>query len=307
MFLDDLPTELSVSIGSLIYRLRKKYGWGLRVAYYRDLVRPRILRTPPVAGLTDAGCEIHVLTSQQDWLNLIWTLKSFYAVSGRKYRLCIHDDGSMEKEALEQLARHFPDARLIDRKTADREVLPTLAAFPRCRTFRQTNHLSPKLFDFRHYLQSDRMLLLDSDVLFFAEPTELLNRIETSARNKNAANADISSAYTVAPEDVRSHCHLELPERFNSGLGVIHKDSLKLEWLEEFLGLPGIMGHFWRIEQTLFALCSARYGVELLPDEYRISLKPGIEGCVAKHYIGAVRHLMYREGMAHLVTTGLLA
>jgi hypothetical protein len=81
---------------------------------------------------------------------------------------------------------------------------------------------------------------------------------------------------------------------------LIHRDSLKLEWIEEFLGLPGILGHFWRIEQTVFALCSARHGVELLPPEYRVSLSAGTEGCVAKHYIGAVRHLMYGEGMRRL-------
>ena len=65
-----------------------------------------------------------------------------------------------------------------------------------------------------------------------------------------------------------------MPARFNSGLGVIHRDSLKLEWIEEFLEFPGILGHFWRIEQTLFALCSA-VRCELLPPEYRVALDRG--------------------------------
>jgi hypothetical protein len=71
--------------------------------------------------------------------------------------------------------------------------------------------------------------------------------------------------------------------------------------------MPGILGHFWRIEQTLLALCSARFGVELLPSEYRISLTCGAENCVAKHYVGAVRHLMYSEGMRRLYRNGLPA
>ena len=293
-------------IGRLYLRLRQKYGHGLRVAYYRDVVRPRILKSPPVERLTDAHCEIHVLTSQQDWLNLVWALKSFYWASSRHYRLCIHDDGTLDEVARQELRRHFPDARLIDRHAADHDVLPTLDAFPHCRTFRESNHLSPKLFDFRHYLESERMLLLDSDVLFFQDPVELLRRIEDPGYRRNSVNADMESAYTVHSADVRARLGIELPERFNSGLGVIHAESLKHEWIEEFLGLPGVLGHFWRIEQTLFALCSARFGVELLPEEYRVSLQRGTEGCVAKHYIGAVRHLMYREGMARLVRQGLL-
>ena len=62
----------------------------------------------------------------------------------------------------------------------------------------------------------------------------------------------------------------------NSGLGLVHRNSIRWDWTEEFLALPGILaGHFWRIEQTLFALCSSRYGVELLPDEYTLNLEPG--------------------------------
>lgn len=295
-----------ISLGSLIHALRKKYGHGLRVAYCRDIVRPRILQTAPINEVVDPRCEIHVLTSQQDWLNLIWTLKSFYWTSGRGYPLCIHDDGTLEETARRELRLHFPRARLVTREQADHDVLPTLARYPLCQSFRATNHLAPKLFDFQYYLQSDRMLLLDSDVLFFQEPTELLRRIECADYRRNSVNQDVATAYTVNPSDVRTRLGLEMPERFNSGLGLIHRSSLAPEWMEEFLGLPGILSHFWRIEQTLFALCSARFGVELLPEEYRISLTPGIEGCAAKHYVGAVRHLMYGEGMKWLERTGFL-
>ena len=296
-----------MGIGKLVYQLRRRCANGPRASYYREFVRRRILQTPPIEDLTDPRVEIHVLTSREDWLNLIWTLKSFYAASRRRYSLCIHDDGTLDEAARRELSWHFPEARLIDRETADREALPTLSTCPRCRAFRETNRLAPKIFDFRHYLRCERMLLLDSDVLFFSEPRELLHRLESPEYLRNSVNADVASAFTVDPSDVRSQLGLELPERFNSGLGIIHAQSLQLDWIEEFLGLPGVLGHPWRIEQTLFALCSARWGVELLPHEYRVSLKSGVSGCVAKHYVGAVRHLMYSEGMAQLVRQGILS
>ena len=93
----------------------------------------------------------------------------------------------------------------------------------------------------------------------------------------------------------------------NSGLGLIHRDSIRFEWVDEFLNLPGILdGHFWRIEQTLYALCSSRYGVELLPANYNFYMEPGIDGRSFRHYIGEIRHLMYGEGMRELTRTGLL-
>jgi hypothetical protein len=247
-----------MSLGSIALKIRQKYQHGLGTAYYRDTVRQRILQTKPIANTTDRTCEIHVLTYEKDWLNLIWALKTFYHYSDRHYALCIHDDGTLTEDNRATLHYHFPDARIIDRPSADRFVLETLQAHPRCLEFRKTNHLSPKVFDFAAYLETDRMLLLDSDVLFFAEPVALLQRIENPDYNLNTVNGDVASAYTVDPTIVREKCGVELIDRFNSGLGLIHKDSLNLDWIEEFLGLPDIIGYFWRIEQTLYALFTSR-------------------------------------------------
>lgn len=295
-----------MTLGAIYGRLKRRFGHGLRVAYWRDLVRPRILRTAPVTDTSDDRCEIHVLTGQADWLNLVWALKSFYRYSGRRYALCIHDDGTVPPEGRAALRAHFPGARLIERPDADRGVYAALAPFPRCLEFRRSNHLSPKVFDFIHYLRSDRMLLLDSDVLFFAQPAELLRRVEDPAYRFNCVNGDLASAYTVTPEAVREKLGLTLIARFNSGLGLIHRDSMPPAWIEEFLTLPGVIGHFWRIEQTMFALCASRYGCELLPPEYDVRLGHWEQAHPSRHYVGAVRHLMYSEGMRRLARDGFL-
>ena len=295
-----------MSLGTLALKIKQKYEHGLQTAYYRDTVRKQILDTKPMVGKTSKRAEIHVLTSATDWLNLIWALKSFYHYSQRNYALCIHDDGTLDQKHYAIFHHHFPDAKIIDRPSADRKILSELQQYPRCLEFRQTNHLAPKVFDFLAYLESDRLLLLDSDVLFFAKPTELLNRIENPNYQYNSVNADVASAYTVNPTLVKEQMGFELQERFNSGLGLIHQQSLNLDWIEEFLGLPEIIGHFWRIEQTLYALCSSKYGVELLPEEYNVRLNKGINSSPSRHYVGAIRHLMYGEGIKQLIHQNFL-
>jgi hypothetical protein len=295
-----------MSIGSLALKVRQKYQHGFKTTYYRDTVRNYILNTKPILNTHDRICEIHVLTYEKDWLNLIWTLKSFYHYSQRSYALCIHDDGTLTAENLKILHYHFPAARIIQRQQSDQHVLQTLRFYPRCLEFRQTNHLSQKVFDFVEYLESDRMFLLDSDVLFFAEPTELLKRLENPTYQFNIVNRDVASAYTVDPALIQQICGFTLIDRFNSGLGLIHKASLNLDWIEEFLALPDIIGHFWRIEQTLYALCSSRFGGELLPPEYDVHLTGGINHSPCRHYVGTIRHLMYREGIQHLVRNHFL-
>src|SRR5262249_43336579 len=95
--------------GALWLRCRQTFDHGLRVAWYRDVVRPRILSTRPITATTDNRCEVHALTSKDDWLNLVWTLKSFYVASGRHYALCIHEDGSLTEAQITTLAEHFPN------------------------------------------------------------------------------------------------------------------------------------------------------------------------------------------------------
>jgi hypothetical protein len=294
-----------MSLGSIVLQVRQKYQHGLRTAYLRDTVRLRILDTQPIAHTHDPQCEVHVFTCAKDWLNLMWALKSFYHYSQRQYALCIHEDGTLSDQDCALLQSHFPQARLIRRLDADRRVLAELAGHPHCLAFRQSNLLAPKVFDFAAYLESDRMLLLDSDVLFFAEPTDLLQRIEDLSYGLNSVNRDIKNAYTVDPKLVQEQYGFSMIERFNSGLGLIHRESLNWDWIEEFLQLPDIIGNFWLIEQTLYALCSSRFGVELLPSAYNVRLEPGVS-LPSRHYVGKIRHLMYREGISDLVQRGFL-
>lgn len=272
-----------------------------KTRYFRDIIRPRILYSLPVIDTNDYSLEIHVLTSQNDWLNLIWTLKSFYYFSPRRLALCIHADPVLSDGAVASLQSHFPKARVITQSVAREEVLDSLAAFPLCRKLRETNILSIKVFDFLHYLQAERMALFDSDLLFFAEPTAWLDYANDPDRRINVFNRDVASAYAV-DEQVITEAGFAIHPEINSGFGIVHKESMPLEWIEEFLSIPGMLeGHFWRIEQTIYALCASRFGVELLPDNYRVFLDGNLDDQPFRHYVGAVRDRMYTEGMRRLV------
>ncbi|MEQ1885607.1 MAG: hypothetical protein ABL967_11140 [Bryobacteraceae bacterium] len=293
--------------GAFLLRLRQRTQGGPKTTWYREVVRARILKAAPLLGTSDSTlCEVHLLTSKEDWLNACWAILSFYRASGVNYALTIHEDGTLPEFAHQTLSRLFPDARIIRRSEADAQVRASLANFPRSLAFHESNKLSLKVFDVLHYTRAPRVMLLDSDILFFSHPTELIRRIEDPSFAWNSANEDVASAYTVDAETVSQHCGLTLVDRFNSGLCIFHRESLRLDWFEEFLGIPGAVGHFWRIEQTLLALASSRFGCRLLPDEYKVRVEPGIAGRPVKHYVGAIRDLMYREGLASLDASGLL-
>jgi hypothetical protein len=61
------------------------------------------------------------------------------------------------------------------------------------------------------------------------------------------------------------------------------------------------MGHPHRIEQTLIALACCRFGFDFLPAAYDVRIDSGAPVSPCKHYTGPIRHLMYKEGLRHLV------
>ena len=104
------------------------------------------------------------------------------------------------------LRHHFPAARIIRRAEADAKLAKVSCGLsPQSAHFRNTNLLAPKVFDFIAFLNSDRMAVFDSDLIFFAEPTTYLQRIEDRSYRCNTFNARCGSRLHVEPDAVRTH------------------------------------------------------------------------------------------------------
>ena len=304
-----LLSRLMPILKTLKNKIKAAVKLGPAGAWYYFAVMPRILKTSPVVGLTDARCEVHALTSRRHWLYLMWALKSFYAKTGRKYALCIHDDGTLPPKAFAAFRAHFPDARVIPRSEADVLMAGELAGYPMVRAFREQNRFAQKMTDYVAYLRSGRMLMLDSDILVFSEPVELLRRIEDPAYVKNTFNADGWCTLTVTKEAVRAAHGVELVEKINAGLGLVQAAAVNYALMEKCLKTPTMpeVGHYV-IEQDLQALISSIHGVELLPDEYTVDCSNRPTGNrPLRHYTSPIRHRMFSEGMRRLAAEGFLA
>ena len=294
-------------IGKLAYRLKSTFRYGVRVAYYRDVIRPRILESGSIATGAPGSGDVHVLTSADDFLNCLWSLASFFRQSGPVVGLCVHDDGSLEQYHIDKIKNLFPAARVITRQEADDRMVSILAEYPRCLAFRRSHNLALKLLDFQEFMAGERYMLLDSDILFFSKPDELVRRVVDESNLLNSFNRGEKSAYTIEPELLDERLRVRVPRRLNSGLGVVQKQSIPYARIEDFLAFDGIHSHSWRVEQTLFAMCSAVYGVDLLPEEYDVYFGPKRTGTPSRHYVGPIRHLMYGEGVRRLFKDGFLS
>lgn len=289
--------------GRTLYQVSHYFRHGLAGSLRREFLLPKVIDLPPLEGMDDPGCEVHVLTSRGDWLMLVWALRTFYRASGLRCKLCIHEDGSLDTVAVATLRAQFPEARLIRRDEADRLMEAVLADAPRCKRERAANNLLLKTFDFHAYLEADRMLMLDSDVLFFRRPDALVDLIVRPGPQPASFNRDWRYGYSIPAEELAV---AEAPWNateplFNSGLGVLPRGSVPPGVCEElFARFPSLTSHHHLVEQTLIALCAHRHGHVFLPAYYDVHDGSSDFRRSVRHYSGPFRARFYAEGLPHV-------
>jgi hypothetical protein len=279
---------------------------GLSATWRRVRIQRLILKTPAILTANKGPVEVRVLTWRRDFVSMLWALKSFYHFAEVNYPLYVHNGGLLPAN-LQLLRKHFPHAHVVDAAEADRRVSEFLVkrGLVRCEEYRRGNVATQKLFDYFVLSTADRIISTDSDVVFFAKPVELCEASVSPRRNRY--NKDEAYSYSMSEDECRARLGTVPVGHVNSGLFSVWRDSIDFEAIERWLAEPKLFEDKWVTEQTLHALCSTVFGIELLPDRYLVSTKTGLDSTlVCKHYPGFYRPLLYQEGMAHLVRLGFL-
>lgn len=250
------------------------------------------------------------MTWDRDCLMALWTAKSFYHYAQASWPLVWHQGGPLSSRNRRLLRKHFPDSYFFTAAEANLLVEAELrrGGFRRTIDARRHSFSLVKMIDFVVLSRADRLLNLDSDVLFFAKPEELLAAVASDAA-VNLFNRDNGSWYNVSPEGARRRHGVALVEELNAGLGLVRRASFSIEMIEAFLEDPDVMSNVWLADQTLQALGGSQTNVSLLPDTYSVCKSPGLSTgdgrpLVAKHYPGPYRQLLFEEGMLQLIERG---
>jgi hypothetical protein len=255
---------------------------------------------------------VFLLTYDEDRYLALWAAKSFYFYAAVDWPLTWLQGGPISAATEKLLTGHLPGSRLIRTEAADAAIEPQLAGLGLgpLREARRQTVMMRKLIDPLLLADTESILTLDSDVLFFARPAALLELAEQVG--PNVFFRDCVSTYSLAQEQLSPLSQLRLVPRLNAGVGLLRKSRCPLDRIQDLAHTPGLYSIPWVAEQTIHALLAAEQGVEFLPEAYIVSQQRGLAApdgtpVVAKHYPAYPRYWYFREGLRQLARSGFLA
>ena len=296
-------------IGKYIETARSE---GARLFYYKHIYARNIIKTRPIVCDKQGRIELHTLACQFDFLNTLWCLKTFYYFSGIRPRLVIYDDGSLSEAAIRTFYGHFVNCQVVRHDEFHRDMEDFLKAYRMCLKYSRIKefYCALKLFGPMYYAKSEYVLYLDSDILFFKKPDEMLKCMESGTP---FYMSDYQDAYSYPVELLNKLLKIELAHKINSGLFYIAKRDFagNMDLVESYFKkvseLESSPDSVNRHEQTVAAIILSKANAARLDSDYQISKKPVTDKTISHHFVNdGSRTYFYVAGLRRLKSSGFI-
>ncbi len=264
--------------------------------------------------------EVRIITRHTDVLSSICALRSFYQYSRIHTRCHIHIDPSVTRLDTMLLKHYLPFVTLVSYHKP--EIVDNSTILKRLEHVWQ----GQKLLSMVMSKKSKKLIILDSDVLFFQLPKTIISWIKYG--NKNMFMQDSGSFVMFSKGEFRQYFGTErISQNLNTGIVGLNEKYSKYEMkkLEEFFRVsPDIIherllpdyqtlyldNNFHLIEQSAFiylASVSEKFKFTTLnSNEYSLCANAaGKKNLTAVHYAGnmKIKNTMFEDYFKHIVHT----
>ena len=262
--------------------------------------------------------EIHSLLGHRHVGMCLWSIKSLLHHANQGYSVVLHDDGSLDDADVNKLDRHLPGMRLFRKPEADRLMQKKVARYPLVSRYRfgelgQTDWgrrmsiFSLKLLDFSLLSDAAKILVLDTDVLFFHRPDALIHWVEDIENHETLYCQEVyCPRLNHSRKVVGFERKDEIPFGFNSGLICLDRNVMDLDRLDAWLERNRTeVDSLYTFEQRAYNHLVYRDDQphHALPESYSFNYNDA--DCVATHFgikslffenLGRVQELLRSQG-----------
>lgn len=242
-----------------IHRLLR---WGPR-AYFRCNYWAREMETSvsqlkqhDFTGASPVECWF--LTGRRFWYQTCYCAWTFEQHTRRPVTLNLIDDGTLDTIQINEIRRLFPNGVTFEKEdVVERleDLLPT-ERFPYLRKKWRDYINIRKLIDV-HLGSNGPKLVLDSDMLFFSQPDELVAWVDNP--QGVCLMRDCVESYGYSRPLMESLCGTTIPPLLNVGVTGLASNSIDWDMLESWTkSLIKAEGNSYYLEQALIAMLGAR-------------------------------------------------
>jgi hypothetical protein len=212
------------------------------------------LELPPVTS-DSKGLPVYFLTGKKYLYQTLYCIRSLTACSTTPFRFTLVDDGSFDDPLIDRMLRQLPGVKVITQAMINSNL--TNDAFEyKYPVLYQKRTVYPhikKLTDIHTIPGDDWKLVLDSDMLFYREPQQMINWLKHSQNPIHMI--DCTQAYGYSQDLMEKLAGSFVPSLLNVGmigLKINHGEWAKLEsWVAS---LEKTEGTSYYLEQALSAM-----------------------------------------------------
>jgi hypothetical protein len=260
---------------------------------------------PPVQKPDPVPTPVCFLTGKKLWYQTVFCAHSLAAQVDRALRVVIHDDGTLTPDRVEAMRAALPDADYVSAAEADARLHAHLpdSRFPALRARRTVLPLMRKLTDI-HAGRTGWRLFLDSDMLFFARPTFLLDWL--TAPDRPCHMRDVASFYGYSAGLMEELAGGPIPDRVNTGICGLRSDTIDWDRLEHWCSTTlAREGTHYLQEQALTAMLMGQSSPTAAPERDYVVRPARAEArrptAVLHHYVADSKPWYFRYGWRHTI------
>ena len=256
---------------------------------YQRLLRKKLSKLSPITpDKENAKLTVATLANKKRFYESVAALYSF-CFWKRDICLHYHEDGTLTEKNIDFLKKLFPGITIFRRREQNLKVKDQLLSkgLSNCAQLRGEFFLSIKLFDMIYEKNTPYLLHIDSDVLFFSRPDEILNIIEEGNFN-GCYNVDVDIAYSFDNVTIAKYIYVPMINRFNSGLLLHNFNEELFDFVDAVMKDNHQSKSPWHLEQTLLAMYASYKGNFLgLPESYDLGRRQKKLGnkITSEHYV----------------------
>jgi len=268
--------------------------------YGEQQMKKAAANLPSFPLLTNHVLEVSYLTGKRYWHQTAFCAYSLAKILQGKIKINIYSDGSLSKYQSNVLSKGLPGIEIIKMHEILHQLEKRLPqnSFPTLRFLRENNPFFRKLIDMR--LNDRYIVQLDSDMLFFNTPSELLNSYQTGG-NYFMQDTLQNSYYVLDEKIIEEHLKVNIKEKINSGILAYNSKDIDWVYVEEcckFLldRIEVISPPMF--EQTLNAIIISKLNGKPLDDSYHILYDSDKE---IKQESDVVRHYIFKAKKQYFI------